>query len=333
MYTELYFFIFLAFVALYLALFEIRDSVYYPLSFIMFLLFSIVVRYSGYEIDLYKSYEPAMHSVSHMLYYLKEPVYWFGSRYLYQIVPNHHLVFTIFDMLCFIILLYVQKSLRLPKYFPFVFIGFFPLVLGMQNSYRQFIASFFLLLTVSYAFNGKVAWKYFSFLFALLSHNSSILLMPLVFIFKGKTKRVSYLFHISMLFITVLAYFFLNKKFFETTGDVDPLIFTIVIVSIYVLYFACMGRLTYRIKPEFYIVTYLSFLTVFVNLIASGGVAKRVGMICLMLSLVFIVKLIDERFKQKKLIRITLIVIVFGVSLAFPATWGMLTGVNSVFVV
>lgn len=323
-------FIFLGLVAISFAVIKQSYKLYYIQSFLFFLVYSIIVRYSGYEIDFYMSYAPGMKSDSVAFYYIKEPVYWFASRFLYKITHIHQVVFIIIDLFCFSLLLYVQKSLRLPKYFPFLFLGFFPVLLGMQNVYRQFIASFFLLMTLASVLEGEGYKKNLSFLFAILSHGSSILLLPLLFIRAHKVRKIGVMFYGAVLFIFLLVTLKLNNKQFET-GEVNAFMYLIITLIVYFFYIFSVKKITNDRVVDFIIVSYVTMLIFLVTIVASGGVVKRIGMIGLTILIIFIIKVLEDRYKNKMLLRTLLISAIYCVALVFPNTRSMLTGVNSVF--
>lgn len=328
--VEVVSFIFLGLCAIFFATIKLNDKLYFIMSFLIFSIYSVIVRYSGYDVDFYMSYAPAMKSNSVAFYYLKEPIYWFTSRFLYSFINVHQIVFITIDVACFILLLYVQSRLKLPRYFPFLFLGFFPALLGMQNVYRQFIASFFLLVTLACAIEGGRGKKYLSFFLAVLSHSSSILLLPLLFITTNKTKKIGLIFYTSALFVFSLVIFKLNNKQFDT-GEVSPFIYTVVTLIVYFFYIVSMQKITQDKMNDFVIVSYISTLIVLITVIASGGVAKRIGMIGLSILIIFIIRVLEDRYKNKKFMRVTLIVTIYCVTLIFPNTRDMLTGVNSVF--
>jgi hypothetical protein len=279
------------------------------------------------------SYIPAMKSNSISFYYLKEPVYWFTSRFLYNLIPVHQIVFIIIDLFCFSLLLYVQSVMRLPRYFPFLFLGFFPVVLGMQNVYRQFIASFFLLVTLASALEGLKYKKYLSFILALLSHSSSILLLPLLFIRMNKAnsyKVVGVMFYAAVMIVLLLVIIKLNEKQFET-GAVSAFAYTVVTLVVYSFYVFSMKVITKEKLVDFIIVTYVSVMIVVVTIIASGGVAKRIGMVGLSVLIIFIVRVLEDKYKNKIFMRILLIISIYSVALIFPVTRTMLMGVNGFF--
>lgn len=328
---EILSFVILGFFAIFFATIKLNNTLYYVISFIVFLIYSIIVRYSGYDTDFRVSYAPAMRSSSLAFYYLKEPVYWFTARFLYGVIQVHQIIFIIIDLACFGLLLYVQKTLKLPKYFPFLFLGFFPVLMGMQNVYRQFIASFFLLVCLANAFHGKNISKFISFIFAVLSHNSSVLLLPLLFISSNKNKRIGILFYGSVLAVFLLVIFKLNNKQADT-GDVNPFIYTLVTIAVYLFYIISMNKITLDKMNDFIIVTFISSLIIFVTIIAKGGgTAKRIGMIGLSILIIFIIRVLEDRYKNKKFMRVLLIITIFFVALIFPNTRDMLTGENSVF--
>ncbi|CAK0764683.1 membrane hypothetical protein [Gammaproteobacteria bacterium] len=132
---ELFFYILLVMSGFFFCFVTIHQKIFLFYSFFILSAYSLVVRYAGFDIDM-NTYANALTFNDMQLYYLREPVYWIGSKFIYQVIPEPELVFFIYDVLCISIVLSVCNRLRLPKYFVYLWFCFFPCVMGMQNVFR-----------------------------------------------------------------------------------------------------------------------------------------------------------------------------------------------------
>ena len=106
-----------------------------------------------------------MQSDNEIPYFLREFIFWFLIRFLYNITGNEIITFLILDFILFIALykgFFLIKSAFYPKikntnvrYLLFGSLLFFPYVLGMNNYYRQIIATATLLYAIGSIGNKK----------------------------------------------------------------------------------------------------------------------------------------------------------------------------------
>jgi hypothetical protein len=317
---ELVFFLFVFSLSLALSFLEINNKFYYLGSFVILMLFSLVVRLSGFDADM-GNYEMYLEIKSLSIYYLKEPVYWLGSRYLFELTDSALIVFLLYDSLFIMILLFSCNKLSLPKYFPFAFFLFFPTVLGMQNVFRQFIASGFLLLLLSLVFTGaKYKYRFFVLMLATLTHNVSLLFTPLAFI-NNKKRGVNLFFVISCVGIFLLLPIAAGTKSDSDTGDLPPLLYLVVYFVVVTVYLIIVkfdfSQYEIKYKQYFNMMLYFILLILLSVFVLGGAQSKRVGMLSLLLSLVPLALLVESRFKQKILVRMLFIVALTVPTLVF----------------
>lgn len=317
---ELLFFLSLIFSGVLFATVKIADSFYYLFSIAIFTVYSFVVRDAGFDADV-GNYKEYLEIKSFSIYYLKEPVYWLGSRFIYEYTNSALLVFMLYDFLFFMLLLVATNKLGLPKYFPYAVIVFFPSVLGMQNVLRQFIASGFLLLFLSYVMTGAgYRKKFLALLLAILTHNVSALFFPLIFI-KPHTRKLSAFFVLSALAILVLLPFAAGTKSHSTTGELSPYLYLVILLMLTLLYLFVLKLRVSLFSPQFtgylWIMLYTFVLVLLAMFVTGEAQAKRLGMISMLLTLVPLMKVIDLRFKNKLLVRVVFLLVLAAPTLIF----------------
>ena len=123
-------------------------------------------------------------------YFLREPIFWFGIRFLYDIFGSGVVVFVILDSLLFILIYYgfylCQKAFysNISKsnmnYLYFAALLFFPYVMGMHNIYRQIIATAIFIIVIGLVGNKKTFRGYITSLIAVLIHNPVAFFLPVL---------------------------------------------------------------------------------------------------------------------------------------------------------
>tara|TARA_B110000008_G_C16969836_1_gene563481 strand:+ start:787 stop:1761 length:975 start_codon:yes stop_codon:yes gene_type:complete len=129
-------------------------------------------------------------------YHLREPIFWYGSRYLYIVFGNPGLVFVFMDIILF---LTFYKSVGLfktffskhinfhnVKYLYFSAFLFYPYIAGMHNHYRQILAVTIAMCAFGIA-EKKPRKALFVFLISIATHNGMVMLLPILLL-SGKRK-------------------------------------------------------------------------------------------------------------------------------------------------
>lgn len=318
--VELFFFLSLFFFGLIFTTVKIKDSMYYSLTIIIFVVYSFVVRNAGFDADI-GNYKQYLEIKSFSIYYLKEPFYWLGSRLIYEFTDSPLLVFMTYDFVFFILLLHVTHKMKLPRYFPYAVLLFFPSVLGMQNVFRQFIAGGFLFLFFSLVMNGSSYFKRFvALFFAIISHNVAALFFPFIFA-KRDSRNIPWLFTLSALGIFMLLPFAAGTKSNSVTGELPPYLYLVIIFSLVSLYLLVLYFRFKSFPPEYFIyflmMLYMLTLVSLAMFVTGEAQTKRLGMLSMLLMLIPLVKVIDYRFKQKLLTRAIFLIVLAMPTLAF----------------
>jgi hypothetical protein len=196
---ELLTYILLIFIASF-AVFTNKNNIIKFLYIPLYVVFLVIIRNSGFDTDI-QAYSEYMHYFS--FYMIREFVFYGIMYQLYNLLENEILTFLIVDIIFFILLLINIKQLNSDKVnSSFILLSLvtlsFPFIMGIENIYRQLLAS----LLVLFAYNIRKKNEFYSnafFLISLFFHNSMILFFPLLVLVKFFTLNLK-----SRLFITLL---------------------------------------------------------------------------------------------------------------------------------
>ena len=286
--------------------------------FLFFYLFlslvtSVIIRTAGFDWDI-QVYANAMHSKTISTYYLKEPIVWFGMRYLYTIVNSEILVFVIYDVTFYFLFFCSIRQLKYPQYSYFLVFLFFPFFLGAQNVYRQFAAEIFLIASIAYSFEKKIkssilAWVFL--LFSFLSHNAVMLFLSAFFITKKKF-RYKFLSLVYLLLALFATSYLADIKSADSQSALSlELVYAALSVIIPILYVAVFK---FKFKNDefslnfFVILLMNTFIVLNANLFLSSTQSERVGMFSFSICLIALIYLIEKKMRHKPVLRFLLVV-------------------------
>lgn len=271
---------------------------------------SLIVR-RQFDVDI-EVYASLMSHTSLSLFYLKEPVVWLGQRYLFYYTQDTYTVFFIYDILVGVLLFKVFQNLRLPQYSFFAILIFFPFVLGMQNIYRQWVASILFLLSFSYLWAGKSTLKVYSyFALSFLSHNVAAIFFPLLFLKKKKALgKLAWFLGFFVSFAGI--YFGADTKSSANTGaNLSALYLALLLLLLGFVVLLDRGVIRRARKVEYKLIMGLFALSLCGTVFLASAGSERVSMFCLLIIYPFLSLLIEERFKQRVLMRIIFTVLGF----------------------
>lgn len=289
---------------------------------ILFAAYFVIARQEGLHNDIL-NYSKAMDSNSLSMYYLKEPFFWLGSRFLKTALNDSQLVFFIFDLFSIFLILFASTRLQLPAYFPYLFLLSFPITMGVFNIYRQYLACCFLLWHCSCCIKQeKIVFSYFWLAAATLTHNAAFLfqnLLPL----SRKNRVYHTVFALVALINLSLIPIAAKYKSFSYTGVSSPVDYIIFLAILAVLFFfSSTKNLRYRYMPFF---VYMIVLVITVNAFSGTAQTKRIAMMSISVSLPFLATAIEGANGSIKSYRIalylltTLPTLIFGNSLSLIA--------------
>lgn len=323
--AELLFYLLLVTIGLLLCLKPIRNEFNYNLiTLFLFTIYSAITRFSGFDIDIH-TYAKSLIINSMDIYYLREPVYWLTSRYVYKVLQSPELTFMLYDFISFIFILKVRSNLNFPQYFPYLFLLFFPMVMGINNVYRQYLSYCFIMFFISLQFTASSPLKKWIFLLiSILTHNASALFAPLAFIINNKN-RLSYKAILSALGVVLLLPYTLDSKSNTESGEVAAGLYLFILIVVFLIYIASYRfKVNAFIKKFFYMYIYMiSLLSMSIVLMGSSQ-SKRIGMYCLIISLIPLTIAIESNFKHKSLVRIIIFITLISPTLLFSSSLDML---------
>jgi hypothetical protein len=285
-----------------------------------FLLYSYFSRFSGFDVDLVQ-YTYAMQSDTYSIYYLKEPIFWLGSRVLFSLFNSAEWVFITFDMLCFYVVLKSIEISEKPKYLIVILFIFFPSVMGLQNVYRQFLAVSFIVSSILVC-NKKSNYSWFLFFIAVLSQNSVAIFLPLLL----KLRNKNFLAYLTAFCVFALLPLAVSTKSSSDTGLLGPEVYIIVLSLLFAFSFMLVF---FSRKRRFEIILfpygYLLMLLVESTFLMGSGQSKRVGMMSLLIYLLIFSGLIESSKNMKFLLRLILFILCFIPTFMFSSTMQFFT--------
>ena len=210
-------------------------------------------------------------------YFLREPIFWFGIRFLYDIFGSGVVVFVILDSLLFILIYYgfylCQKAFysNISKsnmnYLYFAALLFFPYVMGMHNIYRQIIATAIFIIVIGLVGNKKTFRGYITSLIAVLIHNPVAFFLPvLVMTMKNNLYKYSSFIVLGLIILFLQALNQIDTPFLarEDSIEIGKNIPYLYLISLYVILgFVLLTELNTKDKVNSYFLSILIISTVF----------------------------------------------------------------------
>lgn len=258
--------------------------------------FLYIVRNEGFDTDIVH-YAKQMHATGMDLYYLREFIFWLGSRFVYFMIQDEFYSFLFMDLVWIIVMIRTgnwmssNNKKNMNNALLLMLLTSFPFVFGYENIYRQFYATVFAL--YSYSLIEK---RYYSsvliFIVSFFMHNIVALLLPLFFIKKiykfNLSDRIQISLIISLLFVSSLS-ILLKLKSTEQTGLNMGLFYLLIFVLLLFI-----GLLVFRknIYTLFEKVPSLFFIVV----LMTGLVTLNVDMVAERLGMMFICFLIYDLY-------------------------------------
>lgn len=322
---ELYFFLILTLIGLSLCIREIKpDKLFSLISFILFFCYSIITRYAGFDVDM-ETYSLELKNNTYSFYYLREPIYWLTSRYLYKLTNSPEITFILLDALAIILIIKARSNLKLPQYFIFLYFLFFPSIMGMNNVYRQYLSySFFIYFISLFYVQSSNLKKIIYLLLSILTHNSSALFSPLYFVLRSKSAPSIKSMVLSVSVVAALPLFLSTKSDLDT-GLLRSEIYLLAILAFAIFYIYSYNFIINSTSGNFFYYFIFSIFLVSISIFLMGsGQSKRVGMFALIISLIPTTIAIETRYKQKKLMRCLIYILLVIPTVIFPSSLSML---------
>ena len=275
-------------ILLCLAAFSIltESKLLYKWAFIPVLfIFMFIVRFSGFDTDIV-TYSNQFTATGLDFYYLREFVFWLGSRLVYSVFQNDLVSFLFMDLIWIIAMIKAGNRMsndnkdNLNNALLVVLMTSFPFFFGYENIYRQFYATVFALLSYS-LIESKHSKSILLFVVAFFMHNIVALLLPL-FIIKKIYKfdfpsRIQLAFIVTLIFASTLTILATLKSSEQTGLDLGMyymLIFVCMLVSTAVFFKENIYVLFYKVPSLFFV----SFLMIALVILGVDMISERLGM-------------------------------------------------------
>lgn len=265
---------------------------------IIAILYVVSIRLAEFNGDI-NNYARAFHFNPVSLYYLKESIYWLGSRLVFLATNNEVITFVIIDLLVVSLLFTALRMFGAPKYAFFLVLIIFPSVFGFQNIYRQLIASSILLLGLGSVYAGKRGWI-ISATSAAFVHNPAALMIPLSLGFVRRSRWFGAL--IGLLLggaLSILARFESSSG----SGGNFAIILSLVIIIIIIIMTLLIKRSS---KHKDFIGFFwgIGVISIFSPILLSPSIAERLSFYMIVLLFPFVVVLAENRVRPIAPIRI-----------------------------
>lgn len=321
----IYFYVYMILLSLLLALRKGNQMIDILFVFKTLIIWSVLSRFYGLQIDMLTYSNILSYDFEQFLnfYYLREPVYWLGSKLIYDIVENEVFVFIIIDTILIFIFCFFSYKLKVRAYFILVFMLFFSNMMGFLNVYRQFIASVLLFLSFLSIHNGYFKSR---FLYALsfFTHNVSGVFLPLLLLNNKFNQSLKFWFGfvISLILMIILS----TSKSVGETGETSPILFMLVSMVVFVVFVYLSD---FKVSRNNVFLYYLNLYCITISSIStfllSNVAAKRISMLVLVFMLYSIYVTIEKiEVENKFFLRFLFILIAVLPTFIFPSALNML---------
>ena len=320
-----------------------NQRIFFLFWILIALITSVIVRFTDIEYVLsnYRYTNDITHYSSIMLQknifsdgfiYLREPITYLILISLYRLAEDRMLAFIIFDLICFCFLFrgisLMIKGLAYSKIpssndnnkLNYVFICiflFFPFVIGMHVTLRQYLATIFIICSLGYALNKETGRAFIFLIIAILSHNSAGLFGPIILYLTGSRflRIVAYLgaalIPFTLSFANNLASNFgLQEMNQIDAGETIDKLYSIFFIFIFIL-FCISSHLKKNTKDNIFLAIsgYFAYISILSNISLSSSGSERLGMFITAILLPLIVVFADEKYKHKIIIRLSIFTI------------------------
>ena len=264
-------------------------------------------------------------------YFIKNIVYWGTTSLLYHWGLSPSLIFYILDLASFILLLRARKLKHIPYYFiPLFYVSFIG-IFGFQNIYRQYLATILLIYVYS-IIRKRPLIGYFLFMFAVLIHTSSILLIGAIFIERRDGVINKYIYAIGLLLMMVLAPVVFSTDYMFNSGEnYNTLyLFVVLLLTLFIIFSVRLGKSSWtEALSTLQVPLYFSGLGVLSYFsMGTSLFYERVVLLLLPFMILFVSQLI-QLYKERRFFNLGLAIILIIPTFTFSATQAMLD--NSLF--
>ena len=222
-----------------------------------------------------------------------------------------------------------RKNTGLPYYFIPLFYVSFVGVFGLQNIYRQYIASVFLLYILSTSYNMR--WKFFVLLMiAALIHSGSLIFVGAVWITSQRKKVSGLLYSLMMMALVVLSPKLFATDYLENTGSNFNILYLLIIILCASFCMYTWRKLGHRVNFRKDMLTVVYLLVIAFTAYWVQGTSlyyERIGLFILPLMMMYTVKYIDY-YRQRRIMNVILSLVLILPTFTFAATRLMLSNAD-----
>lgn len=262
-------------------------------------------------------------------YYLKNILFWGTNSLFYAAGISPYVILFVWDVITFVLMIRIRKNIGLPYYFiPLFYVSFIG-VFGLQNIYRQYITSVFLLYILSTSYSKQ--WKFFALLMvAALIHSGSLMFVGAVWIASQRKKVPGYLYSLMLVVMVVLSPKLFATDYLENTGSNFNILYllTIILCASFCIYTWRMlgGKVDFR--KDILTIIYLLVIALTAYLVQGTSLYyERIGLFILPLMMMYTVKYIDY-YRQRSTLNVILSLALILPTFTFTATRLMLTNAD-----
>lgn len=265
-----------------------------------------------------------------IIYFLKEPVFWYGTQFLYRVIGNAGLVFVVIDVIIFVTFyksvslfqIYFSKNIKFynVRYLYFGAFLCYPYIAGMHNNYRQILAVTIALYAIGIV-NTKFKKSFIIFLIAMAIHNAVVVLSPILLLV-GKHKISSSFIYIASFAIIIgliVPLFFMNfgydgwyeisKRFravgYAETSSLRNIIYLFIMIfgacTVAFFDFTAKGKVNYLLASVLAYTTVLYALTIW---FLPDQASSRIFFLILTLLYLLFGLYIETKFKTEPIVRL-----------------------------
>ena len=322
---EFFTYILIYFCALYFIVFPyvFRERTFIIFWFSISMLLSVLIRIKtdpthGSDILTYIN---VMQLDEIPILYYREFIFFFGMKYLYDLIGNPIIVLVVFDFIFYVLLFrsislirkafFIKVNSHNSYYIYFGILLFFPVVLGMHNVGRSLLATIIAMNTFYYIANRKYLKGYIIFIISFFIHNSAIYFLPIL-IFTMK-KPLAKTLSVIILFLLVLINLSLPtasneymRRVLTTNIEHWKLTFSYIFSLLSILLLLGVFEVfSSKVRKTYFFWTLLMLIIIYFSSVSAftSGTSQRVVFIVFSYLFPVLALYIDLIFKEKKLMR------------------------------
>lgn len=305
------------------------------LLFVSLIALSLVVRQAPHS-DMLVYIDNMKVSLSDMLrntYWSKNIAYWGTTSVLYHFGLSPLAIFLILDTLSFWLILKARNNKSIPYYFISLYYACFIGIFGLQNIYRQYLASVLLIYIYS-IIREKPIVGYALFVIAIFIHSSSFIMAGILYLEQNKGAINKHIYFLSLLLaIPIIPYIF-STDYMYNTGQNYNLLY-LVIVSILTLFIILSIKLINSLKISYHLSfqspVYLAFFAVASYFTMGTSLYYERLMLVILPFLILFTTNCIKFYKIRKTLNLSLAIGLIIPTFTFQATQAMLNNARFLF--